>query len=255
MSEKKVNKPDIQQHLSSVNNITQQYTQIIQYFDQQLNNTIATVSSMGNSIKNIETILEKQQTQQTELINRITAVEQTLFKQENNQTSKPQNKSLNLNSSLFNKNVSKTLPIKHKNKTSNNQNKVINIVEASKRFELSDDVKNLIQTIQLYNNNTIRISDLNIPNILSQFLYAMETYDNEKHFGVISKAIGSCDIQKCHSFERNYRDRNQPKKTCDKIEIAHNSDAFKTQIMDKIHCFWQHCYDIGNNVSVEDFKE
>eukprot|EP01084_Bolivina_argentea_P053492 98211_1 len=189
-------KPNIKQHLNVVNNITQglqQYTQIIQYFDTELNKTITRVSSIENSIKNIESILHKHQTQQSELIDRIASIEQTLHKNNNqqNNSSKSEIKSLNPNALPYKPSIntsSKTLLSQHKqnrNKHSNNDNK-------ANAVQLSDDAKSLIQTMKKYANNTLNTDELNIKQILNQFLYVIKTYNDTQHFDAICKAVGAC---------------------------------------------------------------
>eukprot|EP01084_Bolivina_argentea_P151753 264845_1 len=73
---------------------------------------------------------------------------------------------------------------------------------------------------------------------LNTFLHLL---DNPVHLKTFYKENVSCDDFDCQHFARNYRDRQK-----------HKSIDYKTQIEDKIHCFYFHGADIAYN---EKFKE
>eukprot|EP01084_Bolivina_argentea_P184823 318779_1 len=74
------------------------------------------------------------------------------------------------------------------------------------------------------------------------------------------KQLGSCDVGKCQIIQRNFRNRQQNGNTITAqmiYGIKDNNehtliDIATYQIFDKIHCFYQHGYEIGNQVSTFD---
>eukprot|EP01083_Nonionella_stella_P040395 109650_1 len=101
--------------------------------------------------------------------------------------------------------------------------------------------------------NEIHIS--NLEQILNQFEFVLQHPDQNNLLGSIFNQLNHCDVSKCVIFRRNSRNRS---KYNDKINIYElyetNDDHAITncQLMDKIHCFCHHSYDVGNRLSVED---
>eukprot|EP01084_Bolivina_argentea_P311094 538455_1 len=92
--------------------------------------------------------------------------------------------------------------------------------------------------------------ELDVVAALDDFLYLLnKCNDNDEYFEYIYNYVGQCSMKQCKSFHRNYRNR-----TNDKIENKCNSniDIVNTQILDKIHCFLLHSYDIGNKIKIEE---
>eukprot|EP01084_Bolivina_argentea_P257910 434612_1 len=80
--------------------------------------------------------------------------------------------------------------------------------------------------------------------ILNDYLHLMHSNKKDEEFDFIVNLIGYCDVTSCNAFIRNYRDRTA-------YNTEHNS---KIQILDKIHCHFMHCYDIGNRLSPEESR-
>eukprot|EP01084_Bolivina_argentea_P304993 526824_1 len=76
---------------------------------------------------------------------------------------------------------------------------------------------------------------LDIESILNSFHHLLCVHDSEKDFEEIYNILGKCDILKCNIFKRNRRKRNKKE----------NNSSYIDDIMDKIHCYFQHSYDIG----------
>eukprot|EP01083_Nonionella_stella_P286732 975871_1 len=100
----------------------------------------------------------------------------------------------------------------------------------------------IISTLRKYNINAMNMVNLdNIGEILNDFLYLMHHHDG-KEFEYIYTQLDTCDIASCHAFRR----RNDKIITHDKN--TDSKDVASHQILDKIHCYYQHCYDIGNRL-------
>eukprot|EP01084_Bolivina_argentea_P158296 275756_1 len=95
--------------------------------------------------------------------------------------------------------------------------------------------------------NTPMIDDINITQILDDFHEIM-------HY-TQTKLMSDCQANICRAFERNYRDRsNLHTYNFKQTEGNNPSYAAKVQILDKIHCFYQH--PITPNVTEnQDFTE
>eukprot|EP01084_Bolivina_argentea_P247846 414615_1 len=81
-----------------------------------------------------------------------------------------------------------------------------------------------------------------IESTVDDFLHLLHIYDdNETWFESISNNLGRCDSDTCQIFVRNFLDRRI-------YHLTFSDDAFRFEIMDKIHCFWQHSHHIGNRI-------
>eukprot|EP01083_Nonionella_stella_P135229 411354_1 len=99
----------------------------------------------------------------------------------------------------------------------------------------------------------------NIQSVLDNFGHLMQKHNHgEDHladeFHHIYDALGGCcDIKTCARFSRHqtYRDNHSKasNKTLQAIyDVDDDIEVTHKQIIDKIHCFYRHCYDIGNRV-------
>eukprot|EP01084_Bolivina_argentea_P301536 520241_1 len=110
----------------------------------------------------------------------------------------------------------------------------------------------LIELMQQYKNGSMALIDIDSINtlkILNWFLHLLQSHNNnDEEFEYIANLFGSCNICKCTIFHRNCRDKF--KITHQQIHVAKSN----IRILDKIHCFYMHCYDIGNRLSSVDRK-
>eukprot|EP01084_Bolivina_argentea_P111066 198274_1 len=83
--------------------------------------------------------------------------------------------------------------------------------------------------------------------VLDDFLHLTAYHDSKHEFEYIIKQFEFCDIAICKSYPRNYRDRHRRLK-------CRLNPAVTTQILDKIHCYFMHAYDIGYRLSIEETK-
>eukprot|EP01084_Bolivina_argentea_P184443 318098_1 len=91
--------------------------------------------------------------------------------------------------------------------------------------------------------------------ILNNFLHLISEHDDDDEFESIYNKIcaTNCNILHCNVFLRNHRNRNKIRKN-DKCfsELFKTTDdtiIAKMQILDKIHCHYVHCYDIGHRLT------
>eukprot|EP01084_Bolivina_argentea_P022421 41670_1 len=99
-----------------------------------------------------------------------------------------------------------------------------------------------------YNKENICDNDMNDRKILqmvNNYLHLMHQHNEDEQFEFIANQLGCCDITKCNIFMRTNRNRNKMYNDDDGRGIYH-------ELMDKMHCYFQHCYDIGNRLSSQD---
>eukprot|EP01084_Bolivina_argentea_P289571 497270_1 len=85
----------------------------------------------------------------------------------------------------------------------------------------------------LYGSNKLIIDEINIGHILDYFLHAISKHHTSEEFEFIYESFGgSCDLNKCKYFKRNYRNRSKNNQSI----IHKDTCIFKVQILDKIHC-------------------
>eukprot|EP01084_Bolivina_argentea_P117803 209136_1 len=87
-------------------------------------------------------------------------------------------------------------------------------------------------------NNMFDNKSINIIHTLNDYIHLLEYHQNCQQFEFIFEKLGYCDIKKCLLFKRN---ANQLNVSC--------------HILDKMHCYFQHCYDIGHRLSLKDKSE
>eukprot|EP01083_Nonionella_stella_P201045 735708_1 len=77
---------------------------------------------------------------------------------------------------------------------------------------------------------------------LEDFLHLIHYHPTNTEFEAIyAKFGGKCNLRKCRSFKRHNSNRQ-------KLHHMHSFDVH-TQILDKIHCYYTHSFDIGMRLS------
>eukprot|EP01084_Bolivina_argentea_P281968 482552_1 len=106
-----------------------------------------------------------------------------------------------------------------------------------------------LNTLHRYNQNTFNVDDVDINFIFQVFVFLMNKHNTDEEFEVIFNALGGfCDVNNCKAFQRNYRNR------CN-LNINHYNDKYKQstyQILDKIHCYYMHTFDLGYRLHQEE---
>ena len=91
----------------------------------------------------------------------------------------------------------------------------------------------------------------NNTHLLNDFNHLIEFHDNVFNH-IYEYFDGECDLEKCLLIKRLHRDRDYYKNDAKRKEIYYNYDDAKEintqQILDKIHCYYRHSYDLGFRV-------
>eukprot|EP01083_Nonionella_stella_P013988 39350_1 len=118
-------------------------------------------------------------------------------------------------------------------------------------------LKDFVATMQQYNSfkddndlkTAARMDNEQLLKTYNDYLHLIEHHDGDEQFELIVDRLGRCDITKCSKFKRNYRNRmilNEENR------VKENGHNFIVSIMDNMHCYFQHCFDIGNRLSLHD---
>eukprot|EP01084_Bolivina_argentea_P170686 295782_1 len=106
------------------------------------------------------------------------------------------------------------------------------------------------ETMKKY-NNSFGNQNINILSVLNNFLHLLENHNDDDQFEIISDMLPKCnctETAKCAAFQRNYRNRvklTDDNKKRDSIYKHNSQNVLTCQILDKIHCYYMHSYDIG----------
>eukprot|EP01084_Bolivina_argentea_P237137 398636_1 len=95
--------------------------------------------------------------------------------------------------------------------------------------------------------DTSIIDTLNISQILDDYLHLMQHHDEDKQFDFISSILSQCKISTCNGFKRNHFDR------FNNINYINSSNS-TLQILDKIHSYFCHSYDIGLRLTTKQLQ-
>eukprot|EP01084_Bolivina_argentea_P200251 342454_1 len=103
-------------------------------------------------------------------------------------------------------------------------------------------------------NNYSNYSGEDVMVCLNSFIHLTSTHVTDEEFEFIFRELGGyCNLLECHRFKRNHRDRQMNKINDDIVLLDLDPiDAAHRQIMDKIHCVYTHCFDIGNRLTINE---
>eukprot|EP01084_Bolivina_argentea_P234349 394541_1 len=103
-----------------------------------------------------------------------------------------------------------------------------------------------------YNQSSNNLKPLNnedTDNIIDNFLHLIHSHDTHEEIQFIANELGHCEVAYCSAFKRNYRNRQKQYNTSNNFETV---EIVLGQILDKIHCYYNHFYDIGNKLSIKE---
>eukprot|EP01083_Nonionella_stella_P230714 815279_1 len=243
---------NINEHLNAVNSISKQYCRIMRHWDNELSAAKTKITSLEATLK--EKMSEHTQQighlldGQSKLIQRIAAIESrndvaTEGNDEQKSSQPPSNtcdSKLNPSVAAFqyhipsSNNVTEEKQISFPSKEQRNK-------PHAKRTVLPMECMKLIQVMKQFNKTNHYDDEIDIKQILNGYLYVIDKYKDAHYFEAIARELGVCDASKCKIFDRHYRDRN-----------TNAVDDARRQIIDTIHCYYQHCYDIGNRLSLKE---
>eukprot|EP01084_Bolivina_argentea_P287424 493194_1 len=118
--------------------------------------------------------------------------------------------------------------------------------------EMCPDFLRLLCILQDYNQcdgnlNLTSILIENITDILNDYFHLMCQHDSEHEFEYISNTLRACNIDQCIIYKRN----NQ----CLKRFYADKLTAVVMNILDKMHCYFMHSYDVGYRLTSSERHE
>eukprot|EP01084_Bolivina_argentea_P130141 229767_1 len=117
-------------------------------------------------------------------------------------------------------------------------NRIRNIIHQDDSDKVTDDSINTISTQK----------------ILNDYLHLIQQHNTDNEFEFIYNTLKICDVSKCEIFRRNSH-RIGTKTNNQTLQISTNLDekcAARQQIIDKIHCYFKHCYDFGHRLLIEE---
>eukprot|EP01084_Bolivina_argentea_P228246 385547_1 len=102
------------------------------------------------------------------------------------------------------------------------------------------NINNMSDITQMIRGN------VDISKALNDYFHLIHEHVDDDDFLFIVSSLGHCDIHTCSKFRRNYRNRTQlsHKKNFDNELLV--KDKVHIQLMDKMHCYFYHCLDIGH---------
>eukprot|EP01084_Bolivina_argentea_P251884 422647_1 len=95
--------------------------------------------------------------------------------------------------------------------------------------------------------NSLQLSSVQISNIIDDYCHLTSKHNTDKEFEFIVVSLGECNITKCNAFGRILRSKDE-QKNCEAVQI-NSRDIAALEIFDKMHCYFSHCFDIGNRLS------
>eukprot|EP01083_Nonionella_stella_P020336 56395_1 len=125
----------------------------------------------------------------------------------------------------------------HDKACTTSDNKCTNVLYSANIQICDDDVSRcphlLVLPSALNNENTAQ----NTRTVLDHYLHLLHKHNSDGEYESITNLLSHCDISKCKSFQRIYR------KTSDDNHTS--SRSVNGQIIDKIHCYYSHSFDVG----------
>eukprot|EP01084_Bolivina_argentea_P029920 55511_1 len=103
--------------------------------------------------------------------------------------------------------------------------------------------KRVINIMNKYNTNeNMEVNTDIIPfsKIIDDYIQTIYVHDEDAEFKFITETLGHCDKSTCDKFNRNFLNEN--------IIWTNKEDMIFPDILDKMHCYFYHCYDIGNKI-------
>eukprot|EP01084_Bolivina_argentea_P076007 137733_1 len=96
--------------------------------------------------------------------------------------------------------------------------------------------------LQTINKHDINMDHELMKNVMNDYLHLLHCHNRDNDFEYIVAKMGLCDVTKCEMFRRHFRDPSgQPT----------NSTIFE-EMLDKMHCYYVHSFDIGNRLKKEE---
>eukprot|EP01083_Nonionella_stella_P228103 808668_1 len=227
--------------------------------------TTITMTEMMNNFEALKQIVSEQQSLINDLRNNVDQIQQTqdqilshvdITSNSKHSRSKP---SVNVDSTIL-----KHTHI-HEERKINDMNTETQQLMCNNTINNCEYLQQLqVQMEQCDNDDTLHHHS--IQSVLDNFGHLMHKHNHHEHdvadeFESIYKALGgACDIKTCKRFKRHqiYRERDQiasQNTLKDIYNVDDDTEVTHKQIVDKIHCFYRHCYDIGNRLTPDEEEQ
>eukprot|EP01084_Bolivina_argentea_P048164 88752_1 len=102
-------------------------------------------------------------------------------------------------------------------------------------------LQRLKNTLDKMNEKCIAVSEL-----LDDYNHLLFNHNDDEQFEIILNMFGYCNIITCNTFIRHHQYRNR------KYEQLEPNEVATQQIIDKIHCFYYHSFDLGNRLTIKE---
>eukprot|EP01083_Nonionella_stella_P273009 926083_1 len=116
-----------------------------------------------------------------------------------------------------------------------------------------DTLVNFIKIMKHYYQNHVQCIETmdasKLLKITNDYLHILQYHDTDDQFTAIYNVLDQCDMTKCAMFARNNRNRI--------TNADHMTQPYDHRyiIMDKMHCYFHHSYEIGNRLSNDDMRK
>eukprot|EP01084_Bolivina_argentea_P194573 333863_1 len=108
-------------------------------------------------------------------------------------------------------------------------------------------IKNALET---YLAKDADFSTLDIMELVNGFLYLLINYNDDDELEYIYNQLDdNCNVLNCAIFRRNCRNRTHRTDDMKNSHLICVEDMARREILDKIHCLYQHSFDIGYRLS------
>eukprot|EP01083_Nonionella_stella_P058357 152862_1 len=119
-----------------------------------------------------------------------------------------------------------------------------NMIQCTEQTQCKS-LQNILLLLQNYSDveHIPGVSNQQLLQIVNDYLHVLLQHDTDQHFKWIYDKLRSCDLPTCARFKRRYRHR---------MSIDNQQplgQSLYTFFIDKIHCYFQHSYDIGSRLS------
>eukprot|EP01084_Bolivina_argentea_P092294 166067_1 len=135
------------------------------------------------------------------------------------------------------------------------QNLMLCEEESKQISNTSCDIKQcdqLTKLLHLFTSKHTEVDQAKMIQLLNLFHHLNFEHSSDEDFECIYHKFAVCDIKQCRLFERNHRSRERFKYDENKKKLygkdLDDKQIMYLQIMDKIHCFFVHSFDIGRRL-------
>eukprot|EP01084_Bolivina_argentea_P050236 92371_1 len=114
---------------------------------------------------------------------------------------------------------------------------------------IDDDMKRIEMHIHGYKQRGLERKD--VLKLLDDYLHLIHEHNDDEKFEYIYNRMGHCDIKTCLRFRSNYINRHEQHDQKNNNGL-HIDDNITLEIINKIHCYYCHSYDIGYRLRVNE---